>query len=149
MHTWVFATYEQRNESTAIPRPSYTEDPQPRGSGIIPGAIAAAVFIGFVLGLYAVLWKCMVSPPQRKKRRVRVRDKRSQVCWLTIRISSRPSGQRIQWIQLMHQTPASQTDPERSTHTDLSLSSGCSWTSERKWRFRNICIKLGDGILWI
>ncbi|XP_045559265.1 uncharacterized protein isoform X2 [Salmo salar] len=80
MHTWVFATYEQRNESTAIPRPSYTEDPQPRGSGIIPGAIAAAVFIGFVLGLYAVLWKCMVSPPQRKKRRVRVRDKRSQVC---------------------------------------------------------------------
>ncbi|XP_045559264.1 uncharacterized protein isoform X1 [Salmo salar] len=45
-----------------------------------PRAIAAAVFIGFVLGLYAVLWKCMVSPPQRKKRRVRVRDKRSQVC---------------------------------------------------------------------
>ncbi|XP_021477720.1 uncharacterized protein sb:cb288 isoform X1 [Oncorhynchus mykiss] len=37
MHTWVLATYEQRNESTAIPRPSYTEDPQARGSGIIPG----------------------------------------------------------------------------------------------------------------
>ncbi|KAK6306114.1 uncharacterized protein sb:cb288 [Coregonus clupeaformis] len=78
MHTWVLST--DGNDSTVIPRPSYTDDPLARGSGIIPGAIAAAVFIGFVLALYAVLWKCMVSPPQRKKRRVRVRDKRSQVC---------------------------------------------------------------------
>lgn len=29
------------------------------------GAIAATVFIAFLLALYAVLWKCMVSPPQR------------------------------------------------------------------------------------
>lgn len=29
------------------------------------GAIAATLFIGLLLLLYAVLWKCMVSPPQR------------------------------------------------------------------------------------
>lgn len=29
------------------------------------GAIAATVFIIFLLALYAVLWKCMVSPPKR------------------------------------------------------------------------------------
>ncbi|CAG07820.1 unnamed protein product [Tetraodon nigroviridis] len=42
-------------------------------SGIIPGAIAATVFIIFLLLLYAVLWKCMVSPPKRKKKKKRVR----------------------------------------------------------------------------
>ncbi|XP_034092364.1 uncharacterized protein sb:cb288 isoform X2 [Gymnodraco acuticeps] len=39
------------------------------------GAIAATVFIAFLLALYAVLWKCMVSPPQRKHCKVRVRVK--------------------------------------------------------------------------
>ncbi|KAM9392332.1 uncharacterized protein KZ484_003799 isoform 2-T2 [Pholidichthys leucotaenia] len=40
------------------------------------GAIAATVFIAFLLAFYAVLWKCMVSPPQRKgKGKVRVRMK--------------------------------------------------------------------------
>lgn len=32
---------------------------------VLLGAIAASVFIAFLLVLYAVLWKCMVSPPQR------------------------------------------------------------------------------------
>lgn len=32
---------------------------------VLLGAIAATVFIAFILALYAVLWKCMVSPPQR------------------------------------------------------------------------------------
>ncbi|KAM6943893.1 uncharacterized protein PEZ65_001817 isoform 2-T2 [Lycodopsis pacificus] len=39
------------------------------------GAIAATVFIALLLALYAVLWKCMVSPPQRKHSKLRVRVK--------------------------------------------------------------------------
>ncbi|XP_071774647.2 uncharacterized protein LOC139926741 [Centroberyx gerrardi] len=76
--TWqLLNAVQQRNGSTAAAtHPSSTEDPLARGSGIIPGAIAAAVFIAFLLALYAVLWKCMVSPPQRKKRKVRVREQR-------------------------------------------------------------------------
>ncbi|XP_070690319.1 uncharacterized protein [Pempheris klunzingeri] len=69
-------TVEQGNGSTAAAtRPSRTEDSLTRTSGIIPGAIAATVFIAFLLALYAVLWKCMVSPPppQRKHSKVRVR----------------------------------------------------------------------------
>ncbi|XP_040928060.1 uncharacterized protein sb:cb288 isoform X2 [Betta splendens] len=54
--------------SAAVTQASVT-----RSSGIIPGAIAATVFITFLLALYAVLWKCMVSPPQRKHSKVRVR----------------------------------------------------------------------------
>ncbi|KAK5932230.1 hypothetical protein CgunFtcFv8_003953 [Champsocephalus gunnari] len=58
---------QHRNASTAAAtRPSHTEDSLTSSSGIIPGAIAATVFIAFLLALYAVLWKCMVSPPQRK-----------------------------------------------------------------------------------
>ncbi|KAM7415882.1 hypothetical protein PAMA_018106 [Pampus argenteus] len=65
---------QQRNGSTAAAtRPSCTEESLTRTSGIIPGAIAAAVFISFLLCLYAVLWKCMMSPPQRKRSKVRVR----------------------------------------------------------------------------
>ncbi|XP_035854846.1 uncharacterized protein sb:cb288 isoform X3 [Sander lucioperca] len=42
----------------------------------LEGAIAATVFIAFLLALYAVLWKCMVSPPpQRKHSKVRMRVK--------------------------------------------------------------------------
>ncbi|AWP07433.1 putative synaptobrevin -like YKT6 [Scophthalmus maximus] len=64
----------QRNGSTAaVTHPSCTEGSFTRSSGIIPGAIAATVFIAFLLALYAVLWKCMVSPPQRKHSKVRVR----------------------------------------------------------------------------
>ncbi|XP_068995046.1 uncharacterized protein [Embiotoca jacksoni] len=67
-------TVQQRNVSTAAAtRPSWAEDSLTRSSGIIPGAIAATVFIAFLLGLYAVLWKCMVSPPPRKQSKVRVR----------------------------------------------------------------------------
>ncbi|XP_049341884.1 uncharacterized protein sb:cb288 isoform X2 [Astyanax mexicanus] len=33
------------------------------------GSIAAALFISFILALYTVLWKCMVSPPRRGKRK--------------------------------------------------------------------------------
>ncbi|KAM4578686.1 uncharacterized protein V3H82_008043 isoform 1-T1 [Fundulus diaphanus] len=62
------------NVSTAAAtRPSYTEDSLTRSSGIIPGAIAASVFIVFLLALYAVLWKCMTSPPKRRKSKRRVR----------------------------------------------------------------------------
>ncbi|XP_050931198.1 uncharacterized protein sb:cb288 isoform X1 [Lates calcarifer] len=65
---------QQINDSTtAATRPSRTEGSLTRNSGIIPGAIAATVFIAFLLALYAVLWKCMVSPPQRKHSKVRVR----------------------------------------------------------------------------
>ncbi|XP_054587626.1 uncharacterized protein [Nothobranchius furzeri] len=68
--------HQQSNVSTAAATcASCTEDPLTRTSGIIPGAIAATVFIVFLLGLYAVLWKCMMSPPQRKKRKVRTRVK--------------------------------------------------------------------------
>ncbi|KAJ4941701.1 hypothetical protein JOQ06_011577 [Pogonophryne albipinna] len=67
---------QHRNGSTAAAtRPSHTEDSLTSSSGIIPGAIAATVFIAFLLALYAVLWKCMVSPPQRKHCKVRVRVK--------------------------------------------------------------------------
>ncbi|XP_041793520.1 uncharacterized protein sb:cb288 [Chelmon rostratus] len=67
-------TVQQRNGSTAAAtRPSRTEESLTATSGIIPGAIAATVFIAFFLALYAVLWKCMVSPPQRKHSKVRVR----------------------------------------------------------------------------
>ncbi|XP_070821226.1 uncharacterized protein [Chaetodon trifascialis] len=67
-------TVQQKNGSTAAAtRPSHTEQSLSRSSGIIPGAIAATVFIAFFLALYAVLWKCMVSPPQRKHSKVRVR----------------------------------------------------------------------------
>ncbi|XP_042277600.1 uncharacterized protein sb:cb288 isoform X2 [Thunnus albacares] len=65
---------QQRNVSTAAAtRPSGTDDSLTRTSGIIPGLIAATVFITFLLALYAVLWKCMVSPPQRKHSKARVR----------------------------------------------------------------------------
>ncbi|KAL3062644.1 uncharacterized protein sb:cb288 isoform X1 [Trematomus bernacchii] len=67
---------QHRNGSTAAAtRPSHTEDSLTSRSGIIPGAIAATVFIAFLLALYAVLWKCMVSPPQRKHSKLRVRVK--------------------------------------------------------------------------
>nr|XP_057926980.1 uncharacterized protein sb:cb288 [Doryrhamphus excisus] len=70
--TWQALQVLQRNGSTAAAaRPSSAEDDV--NNGIIPGAIAAALFIVLLLGLYAVLWKCMVSPPQRKRRKVRAR----------------------------------------------------------------------------
>ncbi|XP_051279681.1 uncharacterized protein sb:cb288 isoform X1 [Dicentrarchus labrax] len=73
--TWqLLHTVQQRNVTTAAAtRPSQTDDSLTKSSGIIPGAIAATVFIAFLLALYAVLWKCMVSPPQRKHSKVRVR----------------------------------------------------------------------------
>uniref|UniRef100_UPI0037E8C0AF uncharacterized protein isoform X1 n=1 Tax=Semicossyphus pulcher TaxID=241346 RepID=UPI0037E8C0AF len=74
LRTWQLLHTVQGNASTAAAtRPSHTEDSLSRSSGIIPGAIAATVFIAFLLGLYAILWKCMVSPPQRKHSKVRVR----------------------------------------------------------------------------
>ncbi|XP_074495380.1 uncharacterized protein LOC141769833 [Sebastes fasciatus] len=69
-------TVLQRNGSAAAATlPSHTDDSSTSRSGIIPGAIAATVFIVFLLALYAVLWKCMVSPPKRKHRKKRVRVK--------------------------------------------------------------------------
>lgn len=67
-------TVQQRNVSAAAAtHPSHGEDSLAKSGGIIPGAIAATVFIAFILALYAVLWKCMVSPPQRKHSKARVR----------------------------------------------------------------------------
>ncbi|XP_073323055.1 uncharacterized protein [Pagrus major] len=65
-------TDQQRNVSTAAAT-SRSEDSVTKTSGIIPGAIAATLFIAFILALYTVLWKCMVSPPQRKHSKVRMR----------------------------------------------------------------------------
>ncbi|XP_072537232.1 uncharacterized protein [Salminus brasiliensis] len=56
----------QNGSTVASPAP-LTETP--KRSGIVPGAIAAALFISFILALYTVLWKCMVSPPKRGKRK--------------------------------------------------------------------------------
>ncbi|XP_069379576.1 uncharacterized protein [Paralichthys olivaceus] len=77
----LFQAVQQRNGSAAaVTLPSFTEDSVTSSSGIIPGAIAATVFITLLLALYAVLWKCMVSPPQRKHSKVRVRlQQRSSV----------------------------------------------------------------------
>ncbi|XP_075889373.1 uncharacterized protein LOC142893034 [Nelusetta ayraudi] len=62
-------TLQQPNASaTAAARPSGKD-----GSGIIHGAIAATLFIALLLVLYTILWKCMVSQPQRKQRRIRPR----------------------------------------------------------------------------
>ncbi|KAM6930537.1 uncharacterized protein FYW49_002512 [Xenentodon cancila] len=66
-------TIPHRLVSTAATSRPCTEDSSARSSGIIPGALAATVFIAFLLGLYAVLWKCMTSSPQRKHRKVRVK----------------------------------------------------------------------------
>ncbi|KAM9858041.1 uncharacterized protein ACBR49_020097 [Aulostomus maculatus] len=73
--TWRALHVQHTNGSTAAStHPSGTEESlSGSSSGIVPGVIAAAVFITFLLTLYAVLWKCMVSPPQRKRRKVRVR----------------------------------------------------------------------------
>lgn len=59
-----------------------SDTPVGSASGIVPGIIAAAVFISFLLALYAVLWKCMVTAPKRqeKRRRSRPRDSRNHVC---------------------------------------------------------------------
>ncbi|XP_054895485.1 uncharacterized protein sb:cb288 [Poeciliopsis prolifica] len=59
--------------SAAATHPSNTEDSLTRANGIIPGAIAASVFIAFLLALYTVLWKSMTSPLQRKKSKRRGR----------------------------------------------------------------------------
>ncbi|XP_078522885.1 uncharacterized protein LOC144791938 [Lissotriton helveticus] len=48
------------NMNTSYPTPP---------SGIVPGIIAASLFISFLLCLYAILWKCMVSMPKRQMKR--------------------------------------------------------------------------------
>ncbi|KAJ8261105.1 hypothetical protein COCON_G00168280 [Conger conger] len=82
---WSSSTAVHSNGSVATSHPSHTDPGDARGSGIIPGAIAAAVFISFLLVLYAVLWKCMVTTPRRrekkkKKRRSRGREQKQLVC---------------------------------------------------------------------
>ncbi|XP_039624551.1 uncharacterized protein sb:cb288 [Polypterus senegalus] len=52
-------------------KPTSSKDEMARGSGIIPAGIAAAVFIGFLLLLYAILWKCMVAGASRKKKKIK------------------------------------------------------------------------------
>ncbi|XP_063050562.1 uncharacterized protein sb:cb288 isoform X2 [Engraulis encrasicolus] len=81
---WMSSTAEQTAGTTVVPWQSHTEQPLEPGSGIIPGMTASALFICFVLAVYALLWKCMVSPPRRRnqKRRNRplVRDPRPLPC---------------------------------------------------------------------
>lgn len=75
--SWLPHSSERNGSITATP-PAHDERPVDRTSGIIPGAIAAAVFIGFLLALYSVLWKCMGrQPKRRKRRRSKVREQRS------------------------------------------------------------------------
>ncbi|XP_077080098.1 uncharacterized protein LOC143732686 isoform X1 [Siphateles boraxobius] len=75
-----------RNGSVTASPPPLAETPVNRETGIIPGAIAAAVFIGLLLALYTVLWKCMVTQPKsvsvrRKKRTsLKAREQRSLMC---------------------------------------------------------------------
>ncbi|XP_002663231.1 uncharacterized protein sb:cb288 [Danio rerio] len=71
-----------RNGSVTGGKPPLADTPVSRQSGIIPGAIAAAVFIAFLLALYTVLWKCMISPPKRRKKRasLRAHEQRSLTC---------------------------------------------------------------------
>ncbi|KAK2898842.1 hypothetical protein QQF64_031833 [Cirrhinus molitorella] len=78
---WLHSSSDRNGSVTGSP-PPLAETPMNRESGIIPGAIAAAVFIGFLLALYAVLWKCMVTQPKRRKRRVslKAREQRSLTC---------------------------------------------------------------------
>ncbi|CAM4715082.1 unnamed protein product [Leuciscus chuanchicus] len=72
--------YSDRNGSASPP--PLAETPVNRESGIIPGAIAAGVFIGLLLALYAVLWKCMGTQPKRRKKRtsLKAREQRSLMC---------------------------------------------------------------------
>ncbi|KAK2840691.1 hypothetical protein Q7C36_012270 [Tachysurus vachellii] len=58
-------TSERNSSLVASPTP-VTEKPRP--SGIVPGLVAAGIFIILLLALYTALWKCMVSPPRRGKR---------------------------------------------------------------------------------
>ncbi|CAH2274968.1 Hypothetical predicted protein [Pelobates cultripes] len=39
-------------------------------SGLVPGLIAAAIFIVFLLCLYTILWRCMVSQSKRHRKRL-------------------------------------------------------------------------------
>ncbi|XP_072410474.1 uncharacterized protein [Chiloscyllium punctatum] len=54
---------------------SANESSPARQSGVAPGFAAAAIFIGFLLVLYAVLWKCMSSKVRRDKDNGRSRQK--------------------------------------------------------------------------
>ncbi|XP_041066427.1 uncharacterized protein sb:cb288 isoform X1 [Carcharodon carcharias] len=51
-----------------LPIHSYTnESSAVRQSGIVPGIVAASIFIVFLLGLYTILWKCMSFEVKRYK----------------------------------------------------------------------------------
>ncbi|XP_059379959.1 uncharacterized protein sb:cb288 [Carassius carassius] len=79
--SWIPFNSDRNGSATTSP-PTIAETAMNRESGIIPGAIAAAVFIGFLLALYAALWKCMVKQPGRRKKRARpkAREHRSLTC---------------------------------------------------------------------
>ncbi|KAM4748112.1 uncharacterized protein WCC33_005582 [Rhinophrynus dorsalis] len=44
---------------------------QEHRSGLVPGLIAASIFIMFLLCLYTILWRCMVSQAHRQAKRHR------------------------------------------------------------------------------
>lgn len=66
--TWKSPTYFTNN-STIL---------SGHASGLVPGLIAAGIFIMFLLCLYAILWKCMVSPPQKKRKKRGLASSHSQ-----------------------------------------------------------------------
>ncbi|XP_078808450.1 uncharacterized protein LOC110015603 [Oryzias latipes] len=70
-------TFQGGNVSSEASCPSCTEGSPNSSSGIIPGIVAATVFITFLLALYTVLWRCMTSPRQRKRSKVRARLNKS------------------------------------------------------------------------
>ncbi|XP_060787276.1 uncharacterized protein sb:cb288 [Neoarius graeffei] len=63
---WLPLTSHRNGSVVASPAP-ITE--RPIHHGLLPGMIAAVIFIILLLALYTVLWKCMVSPPKRGKRK--------------------------------------------------------------------------------
>ncbi|XP_029460052.1 uncharacterized protein LOC115092844 isoform X3 [Rhinatrema bivittatum] len=62
-HGWIWVL------SNATPRAVVSTAEPAQKSGIVPGIIAAAIFISFLLCLYAILWKCMVYAPKRNMKR--------------------------------------------------------------------------------
>ncbi|OCT86576.1 hypothetical protein XELAEV_18020261mg [Xenopus laevis] len=56
--------------SPVSPTNSSTPGPELK-SGLVPGLIAATIFIMFLLCLYTILWRCMVSQANKHNKRHR------------------------------------------------------------------------------
>ncbi|XP_041089571.1 uncharacterized protein sb:cb288 [Polyodon spathula] len=89
----VFGSRGIRNDSTESTRGRGVTE---RGNGIVPGGIAAAVFIALLLGLYTILWKCMGTAPKRKQ---------------TMRMRDQKGPQRIRYAETLHFDSSTPTPP--------------------------------------